>query len=314
MATKVHVPDVCERDIDLLLLEEFVASGSFRSWFLAQIGAEPSASLSDARQSVKTDSGESDLEITFDKPTGELKVLIENKVDASFQPNQPERYRERAAKYSRIGGYRAVTVIMAPEIYFGDEAETYGFDAKVTYESMLTWFSAAERAGPRTDYKLMLLRTAIDRGRSGWQLVPHPRVGEFWRSYWQLAERIARHLSMPVPKRDIPAQSHFIVFRPVSLPPGVKLIHKVAYGHVDLEFSNMGERLGELGRLYGAILPPGTRIEKAAKSAVIRARIDPLDMTQADFSANEAVVRKGIETAALLLDWFTKTRPPESAT
>jgi hypothetical protein len=34
MATTVQVPDVCERDIDLLLLEEFVASLDFRSWFI----------------------------------------------------------------------------------------------------------------------------------------------------------------------------------------------------------------------------------------------------------------------------------------
>lgn len=314
MGTTVHVPDVCERDIDLLLLEEFVASADFRSWFLTKIGADTSAELVDARRSVKTVNGESDLEITLQGPAGAVKVVIENKVDAAFQPNQPQRYIERAAEYKRSGKYQeVVTVIMAPDVYFGAAEDNYEFDARVTYENVLNWFSAPERAGPRTDYKLTVLRAAIDRGRSGWQLIPHPNVGEFWRSYWQLAERIARKLAMPVPKREIPAGSHFIVFRPAHLPASVKLKHKVAYGHVDLEFRDMGARLAELERLYGAALPPGARIERAANSAVVRLLVDPIDMTKADFSASEAVIRKGIEAAALLLDWYTKMHPDSAA-
>lgn len=315
MAATIYVPDVCERDIDLLFLEEFVASAEFRTWFLVQIGAEGSASLSDARRSVKTDSGESDLELTFEGAAGGVKVLIENKVHAAFQPNQPQRYVERAAEYKKDGKYREiVTVVMAPEAYFSEEAENYGFDAKITYEQVLNWFSANERANARIEYKLTLLRAAIDRGRSGWQLVPHPKVGQFWRSYWELAERIARQLSMPMPKTEIPAGSHFIVFHPAALPANVKLKHKVAYGHVDLEFREMGDRLAEMQRMYGGTLPPGARIEKAAKSAVVRARVEPIDMTRADFAANEAAIRRGIETAASLLDWFTKMHAPGGTT
>ena len=32
----IRVQDLCERDIGLLLLEEFVALEDFRKWFLAQ--------------------------------------------------------------------------------------------------------------------------------------------------------------------------------------------------------------------------------------------------------------------------------------
>jgi hypothetical protein len=202
-------------------------------------------------------------------------------------------------------------VLMAPEVYFGGEDQNYGFDAKVSYESVLGWFSASERASQRTDYKLFMLRAAIQRGRSGWQLVPHPKVGHFWQSYWLLAEKMARQLSMPVPKRQLPAGSHFVVFRPAALPATVKLKHKVAYGHVDLEFREMGDRLSEMERLYGADLPPGARIERAAKSAVIRARVEPIDMTQVAFDSCEVAVGKSIEVAVSLLDWYTKKHRSE---
>lgn len=42
-------------------------------------------------------------------------------------------------------------------------------------------------------------------------------------------------------------------------------------------------------------------------------RVDPIDMTKADFKANEGLVRKGIETAASLLDWYAKMHPSANA-
>jgi hypothetical protein len=313
--TTICIPDVYERDIDLLLLEEFVASEAFRAWFLSQIGIDSALALSEASRSVKTATGESDLELTLQGPEGAAKVLIENKVDAAFQPNQPQRYVERATTYQHAGAYHAVvTVLIAPERYFRDATDTYGFDAKVRYEDILRWFAAMAPDSPRTHYKRALLRVAITRGRSGWQPVPHPRVSQFWRSYWELATAIAPQLSMPVPKPEYPAGSHFIFFRPAALPAQIKLRHKVGYGHVDLEFRGMGHRLADMDRLYGKALPPNTHMEKAAKSVVIRARVEPVDMVHDDFATSEPMMRKGIEAAAQLLEWYLTVYQPSMAT
>jgi len=43
-------------------------------------------------------------------------------------------------------------------------------------------------------------------------------------------------------------------------------------------------------------------------------RVAPIDVTHADFAANEAVVRRGIEAAALFLDWFIKFDPSAKTT
>lgn len=305
MNTKILIPGVCERDVDLLLLEEFVASADFRTWFLSQIGVEHTALLSEACRSVKTVNGESDVELTFVARTRTVKILIENKVDAAFQPNQPQRYLERASEYRRGDtSWEVVTVIMAPAVYFGNEPANFGFDAKVTYEAVLAWFESANSLAARKAYKLALLRGAIDRGRLGWKLVPHPNVAQLWQAYWQLAEQIAPQLAMPVPKAEIPADSHFIRFRPAMLPPHVSLWHKVGYGHVDLQFSGMGDKLAEMEQQYRGSLMPSMHIEKAGKSAVIRVRVDPVNMTSAAFPSCEASLRQDIETAAMLLDWY----------
>jgi len=85
---------------------------------------------------------------------------------------------------------------------------------------------------------------------------------------------------------------------------------QVGYGNVDLEFRDMGGRLAEMDRLYRAVLPADAQIERAAKSAVIRARVEPIEMSREDFASSEATVRRGIETAARLLDWYVSLQHP----
>jgi hypothetical protein len=62
---EMPIAGVCERDIDLLLLEEFIASVHFIQWFTEQINrvdAEIECLLS-AQRSVTQSNGESDLEV-----------------------------------------------------------------------------------------------------------------------------------------------------------------------------------------------------------------------------------------------------------
>ena len=144
MNKTIHVPDVCERDIDLLLLEEFVASENFRAWFLSQLGINEIVSLVDAARSVTTASGESDLEFTVKGLEGNIRVLVENKVDAAFQPRQAERYAERADDYLQNMDFaQVITVLVAPEVYFSDDDDDGGFNYQINYEQVLEWFSKA---------------------------------------------------------------------------------------------------------------------------------------------------------------------------
>jgi hypothetical protein len=310
MTSMIQISGVCERDIDLLLLEEFVASESFCQWFLSKIGIGDVVRLTAAQHSVTTINGESDLELTFQRPNGILKLLIEDKVDAIFQPRQPERYRERAGGYINAGHCSDVlTVVIAPETYFeGQEADE--FDYRMTYESLLEWFGQAENLGNRTIYKAGLLQGAIERGRTGWKLVPDTTVTEFWRHYWELAGRVAPDLRMTEPKEK-PTTSYFIQFRPLVLSRGVTLWHKLPHGNVDLQFAAMGAILPEMERLYGKHLIPPMQIERTAKSAVVRLKVPEVDMFQA-FADSETAVRKALDAALALTNWYRHihTVPP----
>ena len=303
---EINVRGVAERDIDLLLLEEFVANLEFREWFLGEVGLAIPNQLTLAARSVPTSTGESDLELTFENDGRLTKILIENKIDANLQPRQAERYAERAAGYlSSATCQQVTTVLIAPKAYTGTLA---GFDQRVTYEAIQEWLEGNLEEDSRAPYKLFLLRAALDRGTAGWTLVPDEAATEFWRRYWELASKLTPELRMRKPETK-PATSGFIYFKPAGLPRGVELIHKAPYGHVDLQFRGKAAIADEFEKAHGAHLEPDMAIERAHKSLVVRISI-PRVQLQTPFDESEASVQEGLEAARRLLAWHSRWLRP----
>jgi hypothetical protein len=307
MEVEIALSDVCERDIDLLVLEEVATSPAFSVWFQEQIGLSGALCLSHASRSVRTSNGESDLEFRYTSDAGQTLVLIENKVDAVFQPQQAVRYADRARAHMTNGPYaNAKTVLLAPSKYIGIDGAKHGFDMTVSYESLREWFfGPGSRANPpRTAYKLKLLELAIERSRTGWQAIPHQGVQNFWRAYRSLANDIAPELAMPETKATIPERSSFITFLPPSLPAGVVLRHKVRHGHVDLLFRGMGRSLARIDQVAGDTRPPGSNLVKAGNSSALRLQVDRVDISKEAFSDCEPSMRRALHCAASLLEWY----------
>lgn len=299
----VRLKGVAERDIDLLLLEEFVASEAFLAWFLTRLGLEGVPTLIDAARSVKTSNGESDLEITARLADRQVCVLIENKIYAPLQPSQAKRYLARAELYRQTGTHDLVTtVLVAPEKYVRADQERRGFDHSICYEDVLEWFVSSDVASSRSIYKRALLSAAISRGVSGWINTPNVATTAFWHSYWELACSLAPELYMPEPS-DKPAISGFIRFAPIDLPSGITLIHKAPYGHVDLQFSASSDRLDELRAKYNPHLGEGMRVEQAGKSVVVRISVTRIQL-ETPLSLSKTAVRESIIAAKRLLMWY----------
>ncbi len=230
-------------------------------------------------------------------------LLIENKIGAGFQPRQAERYRERGESYMETGrchSYR--TILVAPSTYLGESPDSRrGFDAVVTYEEIGEWIDLDVGAG-RTLYKRALLGAAIQKATLGYQPDEDAPVTAFWRSYWELAKDIAPDLVMnePGPK---PGGSSFVYFRSHQLPAGVRIVHKMVYGNLDLQFGGMAGRLGELRANYQQHLIEGMTITTAAKSGVVRQKVPPVDPSRA-FELQEEEVRTCLSATAALLAWY----------
>lgn len=307
-ATSLRIAGICERDLDLLMVEELSCNAVFRTWFLqALLGRSANHSTSIVRHSVTQSTGQSDLElaVTLDSGT-RLIVLIENKVDASLELNQAERYRARAEAYLTSNECDVgKTLLVAPERYCGSATELKGFDHRLSYEQIRDWFDTSN-LGDRAKYKAALLTGAIEKSTLGYQPVADAPVTDFWYAYWQAAQQRAPELQMQQPISK-PAKAGFIYFRPPSLPKGIEICHKLPHGHIDLQINGWGSRLDEVHRVLGSTLEPEMSLAKASKSAVIRIRGASIDAAK-PFTSQETVVLSGLLSAARLLAWSQANR------
>ena len=99
--TDVQLPRLYERDIDVLLQEELVFNRKVCEVISEALRLKGALCVQQCRLSVVDQTGETDLFAHFSIGDQQGVLLIENKIDAAFQPRQPERYRERAAKLAR---------------------------------------------------------------------------------------------------------------------------------------------------------------------------------------------------------------------
>src|ERR1035441_6381212 len=136
-----------ERDIDILLAEEFAVSPAFAAWFLEHtkkfVGME--ANVLGVYVSRSDATGESDLVVVFDKSTGDSRfaLLIEDKIDAPLQPEQERRYRLRAEAEILRGDYSDYEVILcSPDTYRATHPEAASFDSFVSYEAIASFLTS----------------------------------------------------------------------------------------------------------------------------------------------------------------------------
>jgi hypothetical protein len=300
---KVSISGVCERDLDLFLIEELVADHNLLTWLFKRCDlGEPVADKTSFTHSATTGNGESDVEIRATLTDGRSVImLVENKVAASFQPRQAERYRERAEDFCRNGvSHSATTVLFAPAAYIGGNPQNHGFDATLSYEELRDWIGNRSDRDARSRYKEMLLQAAIEksgRGFSGFDDV----VSSFHRRYRELVCELEPHLKMNELKGN-PSGSTFIQFRATGLPKGLCIVHKVDRGFVDLEVGGWGGRVHELMLKVSPLIEEGATIEKASKSAAIRLHVPCLYVARSPDGQLEDM-KHGIAAAGRMRQW-----------
>jgi hypothetical protein len=87
--------------------------------------------------------------VNVDGTSRRLAVLVENKITAEAQPEQGERYRQRANVGKKAGSWDdARTCMVAPQKYLDASTDAANYDARISYEDVASWFdkSAANLA------------------------------------------------------------------------------------------------------------------------------------------------------------------------
>jgi len=290
-----RIKSVSERDIDILLLEEFNSNPEFGSWFLSTLFPNKEESECMGAWHSVTDSklGESDLIILYESG---LAILIENKIDAPVQPQQGSRYIERGEKGIKENLWKSFeTCMVAPNEYLEKEIDAKKYSATLSYEHINEWFSKINNQ--RVDFKSMMLNEAIEQKRRGYSPETDENVTEFWKSYWEYCRENYPELEMKDPKSK-PPHSDWPRFTPSSLGvPGAVIIHKLHLGFVDLALpikTVLSDSAKALIESKGAV------IAKTGKSEVIRFKTGSVNRSES-FKDQSADVDIGLKRAKELL-------------
>lgn len=211
---------VKERDVDFMLLEEFVANRDFAKWFYRQVSySDPGVDIieCEARHSVGGGGigmGETDLWVKLNTctPDGKRRVsllLIENKISASFTPDQEIRYKLRLdSERNKAGADNGFTVLVAPSDYLNKSSRTL-FDAALSYEELREYLKrssqkmADDEISRRLDFRAAMLEHAImGYRRSGGKGVIYSGSNtDFFNSLYALIESELGSSLIPMPNK-----------------------------------------------------------------------------------------------------------------
>ncbi len=231
MRNDISLPRLYERDIDVLVQEELLFNQHVASLFGSRLGLPTPIQITRCALSVSDASGETDIEARFSAEGCYGALLIENKIDAAFQPRQPERYRERAAALSEKLGVKVHCILIAPVGYGVSEASS-SFDAIVSYEELATAIAAED--SDRAKHRASLVQHAINLARKSYVLVPSEEVTEMWDRVYKIASSAYPDLRMPLPGKK-GSGSIWILFK-ANLPPNISIDWKITKAVVDLSF------------------------------------------------------------------------------
>ena len=238
-----------ERDIDLLVCSELHFPESPLHQLLIGRWNGGVAEFAGAWVSVSYpgSDGETDLLVAYEHGDKSLVLMIEDKVDAEYQPDQPERYQTRAEQWRKdmTSGSNVETILLAPEDYF----ETQGseiFDRQVSYEEVIAVLADA------TDQRTRFLAQTLQEGRKSltqsYVALHSDSTTAVWNVIWEMANSAEPQLRMRSPGSK-PARAGFIYFYDAE---GVSatdtrrrahVVYKPAHGNADLQFSSMREEV-----------------------------------------------------------------------
>lgn len=262
---KIQFDTTLERDIDLLIMEEFISDAAFAKIFLDAAGLEEPYRIEAVIHS-KTDAelGESDIVILLEIGSKRHALHIEDKIDAMAMPNQRGRYDQRAEKDIANGQYDSYSVlIVAPAKYLSVNAEAQKYERRVTYEQMREHFLKKEDA--RSQYKLALIDRAIFEQKNGYQYVANPGVVRFCAA-------MAAYQKENYPELSQGTAAWWPEYP--TLLKDVKVVFKANKGFCDLQF---GHTLAP--ELYARVkehLSARMHVVQAGKSASVRIVVTPI--------------------------------------
>lgn len=241
MSDKHLSRSIQEFRIDFFLEEEFSVDPNFIRSFLSACGSSLTVKqVEQVSHSVSDKHGEADVVVLFsaEKQNGDIVkavLLIEDKINASFQPDQPDRYRQRGEEGLSGGKWAAfVTVLVAPAAYI---RIPHGFDAALSLEQIKGWICPSDPA--RQAFKVAKIDEAIRKKNSTGVMTVDEAMTEFRRSYYEYLQTFNKEHGTDFTMRK-PAPTWWgdtwFQLKSLTLPLWIEIRHMAPNGNVEISF------------------------------------------------------------------------------
>jgi hypothetical protein len=298
-----YLASVAERDIDLLLMEEFHISDNFVAWFCGELGLR-GVSPAGAWHSVSDTDGESDLLLRVLKDGRRIGILIENKVAAPEQDLQAERYHLRGIRSREQGELDDyVTVMCAPRRYLDALNPESAYQHRVSYEQIADWFSRQD--GRRATWRHHVMLEAIDQGRRGYTMTVNLAITGFHQTYWEYLRRRHPRIQMARPKNR-GNKSNWIVLKGHDFSKGVNMHHKFDQQVMEIGFAK--HKIADI-LAVNSDWPDDIAVVQKGETASLAISIPAIDMNL-DLEAQLPAVEKALEAAYRLMQYASLLQAP----
>ncbi len=287
--------------IDFLLEEEFASDTRFTTAFAKGCGlGDKLWTAEKVVHSFSDEFGEADLMVLIAAGMERVGLLIENKITATFQNRQAERYLARGESGKDKGvwtDYR--TVLVAPQRYL---MRTHGFQHALALEAIVEWVCPDDPK--RRAYKIARIGKAIDKKNiMGVQIVDESMTA-FRRWYSTLI--VDRGCGF-IPPADRLAYwgDDWLEWTSGRMPTACRFRHRTKTGVLDLSFAGFAEERLQSLRPF---LPERFSIETIGTGkprGAIMISTAPITDFQ-DLALAQPTVRFALESAELLQDIVLK--------
>lgn len=297
--TIIPVESIRERDVDLILLEELSTDNSFCEWFIKELDLPDLTSVNGAWRSISAFGlGETDILFSYNSNDKKIFVLIENKLDTSFQNEQFNRYIKRTDEYlTKKECDNAFAILIAPKLYCENQSD---FENYLSYETIA---AKLEFVGTRRNlFKSNLLQIATEKLRRGYQPVNSVPVQAFWHSYWRYKEEKFPSLVMKEPD-IVPQNSDWPMLFDDRLE-NIVFYHKLGQGNTDATFKGFPE---EVEFKIKEQIPQWAKFEKHSKSFSIRVFSGKIDRTK-KFDIQVDNVENGLKNLERIRNWIIENK------
>lgn len=294
---------ITERDVDLLLLEEFLVSEPFANWFVSEATGHPlSIKLIGAWHSVSDALlGESDLIVKLTSEAGVTEaILIENKIDAIAQTEQGYRYKMRGEKGITQGEWaKFITCLFAPQSYIDRNIEPY--DVEVSYEQVISFFQT--QADVRSQYRAAFLQEAVGKNRRGYQSVVCQRMTAFATAYLDF---VASHYPELNPETAKPrAAGHdWVHFYPIPHQKNIVIVHQIRGQQVKIIYRGQQERFDEIATKFEFVRDQQLTVKRSGQSVTVAANAPYIDLARTTFDEVELQIKQAVTIAMALKSYL----------